>query len=34
VACGFQSQAALRKAYRQRFGVVPSHKMRRQTRNG
>lgn len=30
VACGFQSQAALRKAYRQRFGVVPSFKMRQQ----
>ena len=29
VACGFQSQAALRKAYRQRFGVVPSFKMRK-----
>lgn len=33
VACGFQSQAALRKAYRQRFGVVPSHKLRRQGRD-
>jgi transcriptional regulator GlxA family with amidase domain len=32
VACGFQSQAALRKAYRQRFGVVPSFKMRQQPR--
>ena len=30
VACGFQSQAALRKAYRQRFGTVPSFKMRQQ----
>ena len=30
VACGFQSQAALRKAYRQRFGVVPSFKLRQQ----
>lgn len=32
VACGFQSQAALRKAYRQRFGVVPSFRIRRQPR--
>lgn len=30
VACGFQSLPALRKAYRQRFGVVPSFKMRQQ----
>lgn len=32
VACGFQSQAALRKAYRQRFGVAPSFKMRQQSK--
>lgn len=32
VACGFQSQAALRQAYRQRFGVVPSFKIRRPAR--
>lgn len=31
VACGFQSQAALRQAYRQRFGVVPSFKMRQRS---
>jgi len=28
VACGFQSQTALRKAYRERFGVVPSVRFR------
>jgi transcriptional regulator GlxA family with amidase domain len=32
VACGFQSQAALRKAYRQRFGTVPSFKLRQQAK--
>jgi transcriptional regulator GlxA family with amidase domain len=32
VACGFQSQAALRKGYRQRFGMVPSFRIRRQPR--
>ncbi len=33
VACGFSSQPALRKAYRQRFGVAPSFKFRRAQRN-
>lgn len=28
VACGFQSAATFRKAYRQRFGVLPSDRMR------
>lgn len=30
MACGFQSPGALRKAYRQRFGVSPSHRIRKQ----
>lgn len=32
VACGFQSQPALRKAYRQRFGVAPSFRKRAPSR--